>query len=221
MISENSVTSARDVAYLHLRSRLIEGHVRPGEILDDATIAREISVSRTPVREALIQLEREGMVTTPPRRRTKAAEAEARDLELILAPLGVLHSLAAEIAAPHATEDDLAAMRGHNTELLRAVREKDIERARLADMAFHRVLVTRADNRFLAGGIDSLETQTRRVLSLYFRNRGPDGRSAREHEEIVQAVADRDGARAARATRSNYLRGAATTENDEHLIDRG
>ncbi|GAA3113678.1 GntR family transcriptional regulator [Streptosporangium carneum] len=204
---ENPVTSARDVAYAYLRAGLVEGRLRPGEILDDATIAQEISVSRTPVREALIQLEREGMVTSPPRRRPKAAEARPDDLALIIAPLGVLQELAAQLAAPRATDDDVAAMRGHNDELLQAVQDGDIGRAHLADTAFHRVLVNRAGNRFLTSSIDSLETHTSRVVSLYFHNRGPDGQSAREHAEIIQAVLDRDASAAARATRGNYLRG--------------
>lgn len=204
---ERSVTSARDVAYAYLRDSLVEGRLQPGEILDDATIAQEISVSRTPVREALIQLEREGMVTTPPRRRPKVAEAQPDDLALIIAPLGTLHALAAQLAAPSATGDDVAAMRAHNAELLQAVRDDDFGRARLADMAFHRVLVRRAGNRFLASSIESLEMHTSRVVSLYFRNRGPDGQSAREHDEIIQAAVDHDGVSAARATRSNYLRG--------------
>ncbi|MFI6602341.1 GntR family transcriptional regulator [Nonomuraea sp. NPDC050536] len=204
---EHSVTSARDVAYAYLRSGLVEGRLRPGEILDDATIAQEISVSRTPVREALIQLEREGMVTAMPRRRPKVAEAEPDDLALIIAPLGALHTLAAQLGTPYATDDDVAAMRRHNSDLLRAIEDGAIDRARLADMAFHRVLVSRTGNRFLASSIDSLEMHTSRVVSLYFRNRGPDGQSAREHAEIIQAVLDHDAGAAAAATRSNYLRG--------------
>ncbi|MET7466364.1 GntR family transcriptional regulator [Nonomuraea sp. NPDC005501] len=204
---EHLVTSARDVAYAYLRGRLVEGHLPPGEVLDDATIAQEISVSRTPVREALIQLEREGVVAMPPRRRPKVAEAHAGDLELIIAPLGILQALAAQLAAPRATGDDVAALRALNDELLDALREGDVGRARLADLAFHRVLVSRADNRFLTSAIDSLELHTSRTVSLYFRNRGPDGRSAREHDEIIEAVAAHDGLGAARATRSNYLRG--------------
>ncbi|MEV3926651.1 GntR family transcriptional regulator [Actinomadura coerulea] len=214
MAFDHSVTSARDVAYAYLRAGLVEGRLRPGEILDDATISKEISVSRTPVREALIQLEREGMVTAPPRRRPRVADAEPDDLAAIIAPLGVLQALAAQLAAPCATADDVAEMRGYNSELLQAVQDGDMARARLADMAFHRVLVSRADNRYLAASIDSLEMHTSRVIALYFRNRSPDGQSAREHDQIVQAVLERDGAAAAEATRSNYLRGLGLGEEN-------
>ncbi|WP_214324950.1 GntR family transcriptional regulator [Nonomuraea sediminis] len=203
------------MAYAYLRTGLVEGRLRPGEILDDATIAQEISVSRTPVREALIQLEREGMVTSPPRRRPKVAEARPDDLAQIVAPLGALQALAAQLAAPYATDDDVAAMRSHNSELLQAVEDGDFARARLADMAFHRVLVSRADNRFITSCIDSLEMHTSRVVSLYFRNRGPDGESAREHAEIIQAVVDHDAGAAAKATRSNYLRGLSLAGEEE------
>jgi DNA-binding GntR family transcriptional regulator len=207
MALERSVTSARDAAYAYVRTGLVEGRLRPGEILDEATIAQEISVSRTPVREALIQLEREGMVAAPPRRRPRVAQAQPDDLALIIAPLGSLQALAAQLAAPHASDDDVTAMRRHNSELLRAIEDDDINRARLADIAFHRVLVNRAGNRFLTSSIDSLEMHTSRVVSLYFRNRGPDGQSAREHVEIIQAVLDGDAGAAARATRRNYMRG--------------
>lgn len=212
---EYSVASARDVAYAYLREQLVSGKVQPGEVLDDVTIARDVRISRTPVREALIQLEREGMVSAPARRRPKVADAEPGDLALILAPLGVLLALAAELATPRAGEADVALLRQRNQELLDAIAADDPAAAQAADRAFHHVLVDRAGNRFVAAEVRALEMHLQRVSSLYFHNRGPDGQSAREHEAIIEAVARGDAAGAVEATRSNYLRGLDMSKSSE------
>ena len=201
-----TIASARDVAYAYLQGEVVGGRLTPGAVIDEAAIAEILGVSRTPVREALIQLERDGMVSAPPRRRPKVADAAAGDLELVLAPLGVLQAFAAEVAAPLATDADVAAMRAHNDRLLAATADGDLADAREADMAFHRVLVERAGNRHLATAVNTFELHVRRLSALYLRNRGSDTHSVREHEEIIGAVARRDAGRAAAVTRSNYLR---------------
>lgn len=202
------VRSARETAFDYLKASIVAGELQPGEIIDDAKIANLCGISRTPVREALIQLEKVGLVHTPPRRRPAVAASSGDDVEQILAPLGVLQALAARLATPLATAADVSLMEEFNTQLLAAADANDWGAAALADMEFHFVLVNRTNNRFLIAEVDNLQTLFNRATRLYMRNRGPDQESGREHAAIIEAVRKGDAEGAAAATITNFQRRA-------------
>lgn len=200
------VKSARETAFDYLKGSIVSGELQPGEIIDDATIANLCGISRTPVREALIQLEKVGLVHAPPRRRPSVAPSSGDDVEQILAPLGALQSAAARLATPHMTAADVGLMEELNSRLLAAVDTNDWGAAAAADMEFHFVLVNRTNNRFLIAEVDNLQTLFNRAKRLYMRNRGPDRRSGEEHAAIITAVKNGDAEGAAAATIKNFQR---------------
>jgi DNA-binding GntR family transcriptional regulator len=200
------VKSARETAYDYLKTSIVSGELRPGEIIDDATVATLCGISRTPVREAVIQLEKVGLVNAPPRRRPTVAASSGDDIEHILGPLGALQTLAAKVAAPLVTPDDVVQMEALNRRLLNAAEVNDWAEAALLDMEFHGILVLRTDNRFLIAEVDNLQTLFTRANALYMRNRGPDQQSSREHSAIINAVRAKDAERAAAATAKNFER---------------
>lgn len=200
------VRSARETAYDYLKASIVSGELTPGTILYDGAIAQLCGISRTPVREALIQLEKVGLVNAPPRRRPSVASSTGDDVEQILAPLGALQTLAARVATPIVTSEDVARMEELNRRLLSAAASDDWGEAALADMEFHGVLVQRTDNRFLVAEVDNLQTLFTRAKGLYMRNRGPDRKSIREHSAIIRALHDKDVERAAVATARNFER---------------
>ena len=198
--------SARETAYNYLKASIVSGDLRPGEVIDDAQVATLCGISRTPVREALIQLEKVGLVNAPPRRRPSVAPSSGDDIEHILAPLGVLQALAARVAAPLITPEDIAEMEELNSRLLAAAEASDWAQAAAADMQFHGVLVQRTNNLFLITEVDNLQTLLARANALYMRNRGPDQNSNREHAAIIEALRSKDGDLAAAATETNFHR---------------
>jgi DNA-binding GntR family transcriptional regulator len=208
------VKSARETAYDYLKASIISGELHPGEIIDDATIADVIGISRTPVREALIQLEKVGLVHAPPRRRPAVAPSNGDDVEQILAPLGALQALAAKLATPLATNADVGLMEDLNRRLMAAAETGDWASAAVADMEFHAVLVHRTNNRFLISEVDNLQTLFNRATRLYMRNRGPDQMSGREHAEIIEAVRNGDPEHAEEATVKNFQRRSTAAETD-------
>lgn len=211
------VKSARETAYDYLKSSIVSGELTPGEIIDDAAIAQLCGISRTPVREALIQLEKVGLVNAPPRRRPSVASSSGDDIEQILAPLGALQTLAARVATPLITPDDIVHMETLNQRLVAAAEGNDWAEAALADMEFHGVLVSRTDNRFLIAEIDNLQTLFTRANSLYMRNRGPDQNSSREHAAIIEALHAKDADRAAAATAKNFQRRSPADEESHEV----
>lgn len=200
------VMSARDTAYEYLKAGIVAGELEPGQIIDDAEIAAICGISRTPVREALIQLEKVGLIVAAPRRRPSVAPSSGDDVEQILAPLGALQALAARLAAPAATASDIDLMTTLNQQIIKAADAGDWAEAAVLDMQFHGVLVQRTGNRFLIAEIENLQTLFSRATNLYMRNRGPDQESVREHEAIIEALRAADGRKAAEATAKNFER---------------
>ena len=200
--------TAVDVVEEVLRERIERGDLAPGTRLADAALARELEVSRTPVREALLRLSRDGLIEIAPARWTRVTGLE--DLELVFAPYAALHGVAAAAAARRLAqapwpEGDrcLERLRAHNDELLRAIRRNDAEGARAADERFHDVIVEQAANPHLRRTLMPLRSLVRRYELAHFAKTAPALASHDQHEGIVAALAARDAAEAERLTREN------------------
>jgi DNA-binding GntR family transcriptional regulator len=178
----------------------------PGEAIRDSEVARQLGVSRTPVREALQLLESAGLVVTVPGRFTRVAHVDLSQANHLLPMLAVLHALATESAVPRVIEADIASMRAANDRLLASAVTGNAAATRRADHDFHKVLVTRAANPFLSNAIDAVEMHARRVDAVYFAEEGPSKTSGAEHARIIEAVERRDASEAARLVRLNYER---------------
>jgi DNA-binding GntR family transcriptional regulator len=203
----------RFTVYDRLRTWVEDGALAPGEVIKDAEIAETLGVSRTPVREALQMLEREGLVEMLPGRLTRVTDTTPDDIGLAYATLAALNALAAEMATPRASSADITEMRKANNRLLSAVKAKEPLAAREADRAFHSVLVRLAANPYLESAIEPLLTHIRRLEALYFRDDKPGEKSHKEHEQIIAAVANGDVEKAREATRANFQRYKTATRN--------
>jgi DNA-binding GntR family transcriptional regulator len=189
-----------------LRDWIETGVLAPGEILRDYEIADRLGTSRTPVREALQMLELLNAVETTPSRHTRVSSPSPQDAEILLPPFAALHAVAVENAAGRIDEGLLAELHGQNERLLAAARGGDAVSARAADEAFHSALVERAENRFIDLALAQLRLHWRRYNGLYFTHIAPSEKSFEEHREIIAALREGDGSRAAELTRRNLLR---------------
>jgi DNA-binding GntR family transcriptional regulator len=198
--------TARNQVFVQLREWIEDGVLRAGEVIRDAEIAEHLGVSRTPVREALQKLEHQAIVEVIPGKHTRVASARKEDAELVYPPMAALQALAAEIATPLATSDDLEAMKQANKHMLSAAKANRATAARRADIELHNVLVQRADNPHISSAIETLQMHCRRLETLYFRHAAPAQRSYREHSELIKAVAAHDAARAKDLTWENVRR---------------
>src|SRR3954466_6601553 len=94
----------------HLRGRIFDGELPPGTFLDEVTLAQEMSISRTPLREALKVLTAEGLVRHEPRRGCFVNQVTEQDLEEIFPVIALLEGQCARQAAMHASDADLQAL---------------------------------------------------------------------------------------------------------------
>lgn len=183
-----------DQVYLQLLSRIERGTLPSASKLRDGAIAIELGVSRTPVREALVRLAREGILSAEPGkgfRLTPMTSTELRDIASILAALEPL----ALDQSPEPSKDRLDRL-GEVVRRLEQTRG-DIAACVELDDQFHRVLLDGCPNRRLLGLLDTLRRSLRRYLHHYLQRGGRVSLSTVQHTRIAEALGkgDRAGAR--------------------------
>ena len=157
--SKLSRTLAREEVYGRLRAWIIDGRLRPGELLRDQDIAATVGVSRTPVREALRRLEDEGLVETALNRWTRVAPIDVGKAAEIYAIVEALELFALGTAIRRLTPQDMTRMREANQAMRRAAELQDPAAAVIADESFHEVWIERANNGELSALLRSVQDQ--------------------------------------------------------------
>jgi DNA-binding GntR family transcriptional regulator len=193
----------RDDVHATLRAAIVDGTLAPGERLRDAELAEWLGVSRTPIREALLRLERAGLVVTRPGHSTAVAPIDHRDLMEAQDVASALHELAVRLAVPHLSPAELAEMRAANGEFGAALDAGDADAALGADDRFHDVAVQASGNALVRELLDQVTPKLRRVERLRFSSLA--GRqSVAQHDRILALAADGDTDAAAAAARENW-----------------
>jgi DNA-binding GntR family transcriptional regulator len=199
--------SATTTAYRFAKERLLDGRFPAGQLLSENEIARELGISRTPVREAFLLLEAEGLLELYPRRGalvTPISPTESDDL--LEARLLTEGHCAAAVTAPDPALDAVLAA---TIEAQRdAVAEQNVESHifTIADRDFHRAIVAAHGNEILTRQYDALRDRQQRISALATaRSRDRIVQFIAEHREIAAALGAGEGARA-RALIETHLR---------------
>jgi GntR family transcriptional regulator, rspAB operon transcriptional repressor len=165
----------------------------PGQAILEREISEALEMSRTPVREALVRLETEGMLTLVPRRGFIVAPIESGDLREIYAIIGTLDGLAIELAAERAEDDLLLQLEAIIDSQEEALRSGDLKNWSSLDDEFHDRIVRCAGNQRLTGIIDSYADQSYRARLYTIAERPVPTRSIIEHRAILAAMKAKDG----------------------------
>ncbi|MDO5629859.1 MAG: GntR family transcriptional regulator [Mobilicoccus sp.] len=194
----------RDHVYASIRDAIVDGTLRPGERLRDSELEAWLGVSRTPIREALLRLERAGMVVATPGKATTVSEVDAVATREAQQIVGAMQELAARLATPLVGEPALARMEEANARFAEALDAGTAAAALDADDDFHGVLVTASGNAALRTVLDEWTPVLRRVVLSRFDSYA--GRSSvSQHERILDALRAGDAEAAVAATRENWL----------------
>jgi DNA-binding GntR family transcriptional regulator len=138
--------SLREQVYDHLRQLMSRGEIQPGAFLNQDELAARLGVSRTPLRDALLQLEAEGFVAILPRRGVRVQALTVRDVRHMYEVVGALEGAAVLAAFPGLGEDEVAALVRLNREMRDALLADDFDRYYDANLAFHDVFLDRCGN---------------------------------------------------------------------------
>jgi DNA-binding GntR family transcriptional regulator len=186
--------------YERLRDEIVSGALRPGEQLVEARIAEQLGVSKTPVREALIRLQRDGLVAIEPYRGARVLEPSADDVREILELRALLECQIARDLAAERPPGALAALEAsiaRSREALAAGRTADLLDA-LTE--FSDILAGACGNSRMAKLLVDLRSVLLLIGSTSLRAPGREGRSIEEHERILAAIRAGDPDAAAAAT---------------------
>jgi DNA-binding GntR family transcriptional regulator len=193
--------SLREQVYDHLRLLMNRGEIRPGSFLDLDALAEGLGVSRTPLRDALLQLEAEGFVTILPRRGVQVKELTRDDIRHLYEVIGALEGAAVLAAFPSLGGSEVALLRRLNREMKRAIEAGDFDRYYDRNLAFHDVFLDRCGNERLVRIVRALKQR----LYDWPRRRGFvkewEKASVREHAAFARLV-ERGDARGA----ADYVR---------------
>jgi DNA-binding GntR family transcriptional regulator len=195
--------SLEESVYEAVRDSIISGDLRPGDPLVEAQLSADLGISKTPVREALIRLARDGLVVQELHRRSRVATPTAEDVMQACEVRRWVESEIAAQAARDASDELIDELEAGIADSERALRARDTRRWAEAIGAFTDTLVAHSGNRYAA---DLLE-RMRNVLSLIANVSqvapGRRERSIEEHRAILEAIRARDPDAAAEATRAH------------------
>jgi DNA-binding GntR family transcriptional regulator len=173
--------------------------------LDERRLAHDFGISRTPVREAMAQLEREGFVRSVPRRGVYVMRKTKREVIELITAWAALEGMAARLITQSASDEEIAALRR-----MFATFENGIVRAHLDEYSeinieFHQTILRMSRNTMLIDLAENLFTHMRMIRRKTIGEMDRADRSIRDHMQIIEALEARDTARAEALVRDHAL----------------
>ncbi|MCX6138606.1 MAG: GntR family transcriptional regulator [Ignavibacteriales bacterium] len=190
------VKPLRDRIVASIRDSIIAGKIKPGERLLEPDVAKMLGVSRTPLREAFLQLEAEDFVRVTPRRGAVVSDLSVKDAEEIYVVKSALEALAAKLASALMKDETLDKLVAINEQMEKKAKAKEPDYRSLLDLnsSFHRVIVETVQNDKLTQIVNHLRNQTLRYNFIYLSVLSHLEESIHEHAQIIEALRNRDGA---------------------------
>jgi DNA-binding GntR family transcriptional regulator len=181
------------------------GKLAPGQHLDETELAAAFGVSRTPIRETLIQLASMGLVVIRPRRGAVVAELGPQELLERFEVMSELEAVISRLAARRMSQPEQQALRAAHLACKGAVDANDPEDYYVRNEAFHEAIYAGSHNQFLVGQARGLYRRLRPYRRLQLRVRDRVRNSYAEHEGLVLAILAGDGELAARLAREHVM----------------
>jgi len=187
-----------------LRKLIFTGDLGAGSDHLESELASRLGMSRTPVREALLRLESQGLVEVRPRKGARIMPISPTDMAEIYDILTELESLAAAKAAERGLDDDdLHALSDAIVQMERALDSEDLRAWAEADDAFHNELVRLGDNHRISQIVEMMSDQVRRARLVTLYMRPMPTQSNDDHRRVLQAIRDGDPETARREHRTH------------------
>jgi DNA-binding GntR family transcriptional regulator len=197
-----------DRAYVALKNVIVSLNVydQPGEVrLDERQLAQDLGVSRTPVREAMAQLEREGFVRSVPRRGIFVVRKTKQEVIELITAWAALESMAARLITQIASDDEIATLRKMFTKFENGELHARLDEYSEVNIEFHQSIIRMSRNRVLTDLAANLFTHMRMIRRQTIGEEDRADRSIRDHMNIIQALEARDTARAEELVRAHAL----------------
>jgi DNA-binding GntR family transcriptional regulator len=199
----NKPQELKDWAYSSIKKAVLNGEIPPGQQLHVEELAEKMNISRTPIRDALIMLEHEGLISVASRVGFFVKGITKNELEELFELRELLESYAAQKAAGKLTPKDLEKIGALLKEGGDAVDRGDLSGFLQTEIELHSSIQAHAQNKHLLRMIESLKDLTYRERLLSVTSQENVTESLREHERILEAFKQRDGRQAAEMMREH------------------
>jgi DNA-binding GntR family transcriptional regulator len=197
--------------YQQLLEEVLEGNLRPGEILVETALGKRFGVSRTPIREALRMLEQDGVLERV-NRGMRVRQTSSEEVLEIYGVRAILEAAAARDAASRRTDYDLATLDRIFRTMAEAKTATPQEMA-VINRSFHRAIWQAAGNRTLADLLERLAVHLRRYPATTYLRSGRWEEALEEHRQLLEAIRDKDPDTAAEVAES-HMRAARDVRID-------
>jgi DNA-binding GntR family transcriptional regulator len=191
--------SKKMTVYEHLKERIVNDLLKPSEALNEKVLAQELKISKTPIREALQQLEKEGFVENIRNKGCFVSRISVHDIRELYEIREILECSAARVAALNADRDRA------KYESYQFKNKNNIKNILQTGEQIHRTIIESLHNHRLMGIYTGLQDHAKR-LGMHFAIQYGQGRveeSAKEHKEILKAILAKDPSRAQEAMRTH------------------
>lgn len=192
----NNFKTLKDHVYDYIASQIRDGNLLPGQRVNENAICEELSISRTPVREALIQLSAEGVLENKARKGFIINAMSENDVKELYEVIGILDGSAARRACGRLTKQDFADMEFYIEAIELAIKAGNFEMYHKQQAAFHQLYIDKCGNKAL---IDAIVKAKNKLLKRSYSD-DPEGKTRhvlsatnQEHRKILQLLKAEDG----------------------------
>ena len=210
----------------HVRDGIAEGRYLPGERLVEGSIAEELAISRTPIREAMRILEAEGLIVMEPWKGITVATLSHKQVSNFYAYRELIEGIAAEMAAEVVTDEDLERLDESLIQLEQGVDQSGSELNNINEQ-FHQMIFDIVGNRFLKQAEEVINTAKILIWKPIFRNQDRWELAQKEHRKIFNALRIRDPNKAKAAAQEhvrnsglNRVAAIVSEELDQDTLNR-
>ncbi|MBB5222760.1 DNA-binding GntR family transcriptional regulator [Amaricoccus macauensis] len=182
------------LVYTALRDDILNLVLPPGSPIDEVQLTEQFSMSRTPIREALVRLAGEGLVRTLPNHSTVVSNIDFLNLHSFFDAITLMYRMTTRLAAQFHRPADLDVIRGHEAAFVRAVEARDALAMIATNRDFHAAIAEAGRNPYYAGLFGRLLDEGRRILRVYYSSFDDELplQYVGEHEQMIAAIEARD-----------------------------
>ncbi len=182
----------REIVYEELKRQILVGEIAPGTRMMEVELAEDMGVSRTPVREAIRKLEKEGLVTIEPRKGAYASNIAIKDIVDVLEVRAGLEGMASAIVSGRITDEQKVELSRVVEKYEQAVEDEDIEQMIKYDEMFHSLIASYSGNKTLMQVHSTVQELALRFRYIYYDDFNRYENMPKEHHTIEAAILSGD-----------------------------
>ncbi|WP_305985581.1 GntR family transcriptional regulator [Roseibium sp. MMSF_3544] len=201
--------SKREIAEISIRNAIETGLYKPGQVVSQRQISEDLGLSVTPIREAILVLTSNGIVERHKHQSIKVSEVNSEKLRQLFSVRHMIEEEAVRLAATNADDTLVGELQRLNDMLSKCSEETDPEEINSLDRRFHGLVFGASGNEALVWTIDRVKSSF--PMYALWREPGRVATSAHEHQQIIDALRERDGEKAASAQRMHLSKGLDAT----------